>query len=121
MAHSNQIREFLLTDKGIVLQDVYVGMEGVLTGSARVAREAKDKSEKPLHKQEIEQKKLALERKRKNLEAHILELKAEFEAEEAESLKLIGIEEELLTNIVNDRNEMAISRKSDGEKKSDKS
>ncbi len=45
MAHSNQIREFLLTDKGIVLQDVYVGMEGVLTGSARVAQEAKDNTE----------------------------------------------------------------------------
>jgi len=119
MAHSNQIREFLLTDNGIVLQDVYVGMEGVLTGSARFAQEAKDKSEKLLHKQEIEQKKLALERKRKNLEAHILELQAEFEAEESESLRLIGIEEELLTNIVNDRNEMAISRRSDGEKESD--
>ena len=33
MAHSNQIREFLLTDHGIELKDVYVGPEGVLTGS----------------------------------------------------------------------------------------
>ena len=36
MAHSNQVREFLLTATGIELVDVYVGPQGVLTGSARV-------------------------------------------------------------------------------------
>jgi circadian clock protein KaiC len=118
MAHSNQIREFLITDKGIVLQNVYIGMEGVLTGSARVAQEAKDNSEKLLHLQEVEHKKLGLERKRKKLKAHIAALQAEFEAEEAESLKLIGIEETRLATSLNARNEMAISRKSGGEKKS---
>ncbi len=98
MAHSNQIREFLLTDKGIVLRDVYVGMEGVLTGSARLAQEARDNSEKYLLSQAIEQRKLNLERKRKTLEAQISALKSEFEAEEAESLKLIGIDENRLTD-----------------------
>ena len=44
MAHSNQIREFLLTDRGIELQDVYLGPEGVLTGSARQAQEAREKA-----------------------------------------------------------------------------
>jgi len=42
MAHSNQIREFLLTDHGVELCDVYVGPEGVLTGSARLAQERVD-------------------------------------------------------------------------------
>ena len=45
MAHSNQIREFLLTDQGIELADVYVGPQGVLTGSARQAQEAKERSD----------------------------------------------------------------------------
>ena len=108
MAHSNQIREFLLTDNGIILQDVYVGMEGVLTGSARVAQEAKDSSDLLMHKQLVEQKKLLLERKRKNLEAQIASLQAEFEADEAESLKLIGIEETRIANIAKSRKEMAI-------------
>jgi circadian clock protein KaiC len=112
MAHSNQIREFLLTDKGIKLRDVYVGMEGVLTGSARVAQEAKDGSELLMHKQLIEQKKLLLERKRKSLTARIASLQAEFDAEEAESQKLIGIEEARIANIVKNRKEMATSRKS---------
>src|SRR4029079_13496953 len=38
-AHSNQIREFLITSHGIDLQDVYLGPEGVLTGSMRLAQE----------------------------------------------------------------------------------
>jgi len=114
MAHSNQIREFLLTDQGIVLQDVYVGMEGVLTGSARVAQEAKDNSEHLIHKELIEQKKLALDRKRKNLQSQIASLQAEFEAEEAESLKLIGIEEIRIANTVKDQKNMALSRRANG-------
>ena len=34
-AHSNQVREFVLTDHGVELVDVYVGAAGVLAGSAR--------------------------------------------------------------------------------------
>ena len=44
MAHSNQIREFLLTDHGVELMDVYVGPEGVLTGSMRLAQEAREQA-----------------------------------------------------------------------------
>ena len=40
MAHSNQVREFFLSSDGIKLRDAYVGPEGVLTGSARLAQEA---------------------------------------------------------------------------------
>ncbi len=42
MAHSNQVREFLLTDHGISLVDVYVGPGSVLTGAARLQQEARD-------------------------------------------------------------------------------
>ena len=42
MAHSNQIREFVFTEHGIELVDVYLGAEGVLTGTARAAQEAKE-------------------------------------------------------------------------------
>ena len=48
MAHSNQIREFLLTDRGIELQEVYLGPEGVLTGSARLAQEARERVADPV-------------------------------------------------------------------------
>ena len=44
MAHSNQVREFLLTDRGVELRDVYVGPENVLTGSTRLAQESREKA-----------------------------------------------------------------------------
>ena len=92
MAHSNQIREFQLTDKGIDLMDVYVGPSGVLTGSARLALEAQEKGTELAQQQEIKLKKLNLEGKRKALEAQIAALHAELEAGTAE-MKKIGEEE----------------------------
>jgi circadian clock protein KaiC len=111
MDHSNQIREFLLTSRGIVLRDAYIGNEGVLTGSARVAQEAKDRTQKYLLSVAIEQRKQKLERRRKNLEAQINSLKSEFEAEEGELKKLIGIDENRLLMNLEVEKEMAISRK----------
>ncbi len=111
MGHSNQIREFLLTDAGIRLRDVYIGMEGVLTGSARLAQEAKEKEKRLSQQREIQSKKLALERKRRVVEAKIASLKAEFEAERAESTEIIGTEQGRLYNFDHEQTEMAISRK----------
>jgi len=82
MAHSNQIREFQLTDNGARMVDVYVGPEGVLTGSARAAQEARDRAVAQEQKQAVERKHVDLENKRRQLEAQICEMRAKFEAEE---------------------------------------
>jgi circadian clock protein KaiC len=58
MAHSNQICEFLLTEHGVELADVYVGAAGVLTGSARQAQEAKDQAEGASWLEELEQRRV---------------------------------------------------------------
>jgi circadian clock protein KaiC len=80
MAHSNQIREFLLTDHGMELQDVYIGPSGVLlTGSARMTLEAQEKAQALVRDQEIGGKNRELERKRQAMEARIAMLRAEFE------------------------------------------
>ena len=71
MAHSNQLREFLLTDRGVDLLDVYLGSEGVLTGSARLAQEAREKADALARQQEIERKQRELEREKRLLEAQI--------------------------------------------------
>jgi circadian clock protein KaiC len=71
MAHSNQIREFRLTHHGIELLDVYVGADGVLTGSARLSQETKDEAEQLLRRQEIVRKQIGLVRKREAVEAQI--------------------------------------------------
>jgi circadian clock protein KaiC len=84
MAHSNQIREFRLTDQRIELVDVYLGPEGVLTGAARQSQEAREKSETLLRQQRIEAKQRELQRMREALEARITAMRKEFDAEEAE-------------------------------------
>jgi circadian clock protein KaiC len=121
MAHSNQIREFKLTDKGIELLDVYVGPEGILTGSARISQETKDAAEQLRRKEEIARKKFGLERKREALEAQILVLRSEFESEKSEALKIIGIETALNEQFSQDKVDMSKSREGDVEIKKTKS
>jgi circadian clock protein KaiC len=81
MAHSNQIREFLLTGQGIELADVYVGPQGVLTGSARQAQEAKERSDGAAWQEDLEQRRVNLERRRESVEAQVTDLWREFENE----------------------------------------
>src|ERR1039458_4849374 len=113
MAHSNPIREFKLTNNGIELLDVYVGPEGVLTGSARLSQETKDEAEQLLRQQEIGRKQFGLERKREAMDAQIVLLQSEFAAEESEALKVIGIEKARNERFVQDKAKMAKSRKGD--------
>ena len=117
MEHSNQIREFRLTNRGIDLLDVYVGAEGVLTGSARLSQETKDDAEQLLHKQNIERKQFELGRKREAMEAQIVMLRSEFEAEETEALKVIEIEKTRNERFAQDKSKMAKSRKADANTK----
>ena len=86
MAHSNQIREFLLTDAGIELADVYVGPQGVLTGSARQAQEAKELTDGRARHDDLEQRRATLERRREAVAAQTAALWHEFE-DEAESVE----------------------------------
>ena len=113
MAHSNQMREFLLTNRGVELQDVYIGAEGVLTGSARQAQEAKEKTAALLRQQEVEGKQRERERKREALEARIAAMRKEFEAEDEEAKRIIGQEHTSQQVVEQDREKMGRSRKSD--------
>jgi circadian clock protein KaiC len=110
LAHSNQIREFLLTDHGVELRELYLSDGGLLTGSARVAHEARDASAALSARLEVEQKQLLLERKRKALDAQIVALHLELEAEEHESRELIARERLKLKKWEQDRSKMASSR-----------
>jgi len=111
MANSNQIREFILTGRGVELRDVYIGASGVLTGSARIAQEALEAAEVLTRKHDVEQKKRELERKRKALEARIAKLHADFESVESESVRMIETEQQMIKRLEQDKVEMAESRK----------
>ncbi len=80
-ANSNQIREFLLTGQGIELADVYVGPQGVLTGSARQAQEAKERSDVGARLEDMELRRVNLSRRRESVEAQTANLWREFEDE----------------------------------------
>jgi circadian clock protein KaiC len=113
MAHSNQIREFLLTDRGVDLRDVYVGPEGVLTGSLRLAQEAREEAAALGRQQEIERRRRELERKRHALEAQVAAQRGAFEAEEEVLQRLIAAEEAAADRARHDRERMARSRRAD--------
>ncbi len=89
MAHSNQIREFLISDRGIDLVDAYIGPSGVLTGSARVAQADLEKAAVLAGQQEAAQLKREVERKRTAIERQINDLRADYEIE-AEELRRIA-------------------------------
>jgi circadian clock protein KaiC len=84
MAHSNQVREFVITGDGIELRDVYVGPEGMLTGSARLAQEAREREREMQRKHEAERRNLDFSRRRRKIEAQIEELQAQLEDEQTE-------------------------------------
>jgi circadian clock protein KaiC len=84
MAHSNQVREFLISNRGIDLVDAYIGPSGVLTGASRVAQAAREKAEALASQQEAGRRKRELGRKRATLEQQIASLRSEYETEEAE-------------------------------------
>jgi circadian clock protein KaiC len=97
-SHSNQVREFIITDNGLDLVDVYLGPEGVLTGSARETHILREQTGIALHGHAISRKDREVTRKRKVLESKIAGLQTEFESVE-EELNKIYQEEELKNRI----------------------
>jgi circadian clock protein KaiC len=82
MANSNQIREFMMSKDGIRLLPVYVGSGTVLTGSARLSQEARERAESMLREQTKEEQLRMLDGKRKALETQIEAMRSEFAREE---------------------------------------
>jgi circadian clock protein KaiC len=97
MAHSNQIREFLISDRGVDVVDAYIGVSGVLTGSARVAQGDLEKAAVLASQQEAAQLKREVERKRKALDRQIGDLRSDYEGE---ALELRRIAEQVGTRTV---------------------
>jgi circadian clock protein KaiC len=113
MRHSNQLREFLLTNHGVELLDVYIGPEGVLTGSSRVSLESREKAAALVAQQEAERRDRDRMRKREALEAKIIALRKEFEVEDQESALVASQERVRTAMLEQDRRNMAISRQAD--------
>jgi len=112
-AHSNQLREYLLSDRGIELLDVYMGSSGVLFGSARINQENREKAEQLLREQETEKNKRELERKKRIMEAEITAIRERYGRNEQERDILIREAETREDVTTRDRADMRLYRKGD--------
>jgi circadian clock protein KaiC len=110
MPHSNQVREFLLTDRGIDIADIYVGPGGILTGSAKAVQEEKDRVAQKALRHSADRKRLNIERKREALEAQIAAMRAEFDAEQGELNATLLQEENQESRSLSNRTASAQSR-----------
>jgi len=110
MAHSNQVREFFMSKEGIRLLPVYVGSGAVLTGSARLSQEARERAENVLRQQTMVEQRRVLEGKRKALEAQIEAMRSEFAQEEARVALVTKQEEQRERDLSQDMLEMVSFR-----------
>ena len=95
MSHSNQVSEFILSDRGVDLPEAYLGSGEVLMGTARVVQEARDHADKEAREQETETLRRRLDRKRSLIAAQIAALQVELAAEEEDvKAALTGAEQE---------------------------
>lgn len=121
MGHSNQVREFLLTDRGIELVDAYIGSEGVLMGSARSTQIARETADKIVREQAMHRKERELQRKQELYEAQLVALKGQYESERDAILRELEEEQKREKIIADQRLEIARLRQADnGELQLDK-
>jgi circadian clock protein KaiC len=110
MSHSNQVREYRITDAGVVLVDVYVGPEGVLTGTARLTQEAKEKAAARRRQEEVGRRRREIARRREAIERQIAELQATLQTEEDETTMLIAEDDAHEDILVRDSASLAARR-----------
>ena len=112
-AHSDQVREFVLTDHGIELPDVYLGPTGVLTGSARLAHEAAERETAVRQDADLESRRRELRRGIAERQAHLVAVQDQLDADRAE-IDWIGLAEQHRAAELNtDRLAMAAQRWAD--------
>jgi circadian clock protein KaiC len=111
MPHSNQVREFLITSRGVRLVPTYLGPSGVLMGSARLIQEAKDLAVETSVLDEVQRKELVLEHRRKTVEAQVQALRAGFEAEKQEFGRVVATQRSRTSQHAADRLATAKSRR----------
>jgi circadian clock protein KaiC len=110
MSHSNQVREYRMTDRRIELIEPYIGPEGVLTGTARVIQEAREQAEADRRAKENDQRKRQIGRRRAALERQIADLQAALDADEEEQKILIDEVEARESGLTRNRTIIAARR-----------
>ena len=119
IAHSNQVREFVLTGHGIELIDAYIGSEGVLMGSARSSQLAREKAVELERRLATAHRERELRRKQDLYEAQLVALKGQYESERDAILRDLDEEKKRMAEVAAQRLEMARLRKADNSSNND--
>jgi circadian clock protein KaiC len=119
MAHSNQVREFVLTDNGIQIRDVYTGPGIVLTGSARLVQEARDRVQSATERQSITRRRRELEQEQALAQAQLEALQLKTAALDEEIHTLQREEESRETTAAREQAELARARGVDVDREKD--
>lgn len=114
MAHSNQFREFVLSDRGIELQEVFTGPDGMLIGSAKAVQVAREREAALTRAQEAERRQRELERRRGAIEAQIKDLQLEAQSMAEETALLIQQAEAREAMTRTDRTQISAKRSGAG-------
>lgn len=112
-AHSNQVREFVITDHGVELVDVYVGPAGILTGSARLVQEAHERDAEIGRAEELTRRRLELRRSVMEGEARLAALEDQLASERSEIERIDTGEARLRADAEGDRRALAARRWAD--------
>lgn len=115
MAHSNQVREFVLTDHGIELVDAYIGAEGVLMGSARSSQVARETAAEVERRLATARKERELHRRTELYEAQLVALKGQYETEREAILRELDEAKHREKLIADQRLEIARMRQADSD------
>ena len=119
-AHSNQVREFVLTDHGVELADVYVGPGGVMTGSARVMQQARERSEQLEREEQLMRRKRELKAHVAQGQAQLAVLQEELAAQQAELEQIASREARLTADAKETRAALAAQRRADPASRDDR-
>jgi circadian clock protein KaiC len=114
MSHSNQATEYRLSDSGFELTDTYLGAGGVLTGSARLAKEAEDRAALTASAELIARTEQERQRRREALERRIVELREQFNVDDEKLARSIEEEARRRDRLASDRHAMGESRRAFG-------
>jgi circadian clock protein KaiC len=110
-SHSNQVREFVMSDNGIRLIPPYLGEGRALTGSARRAQEARDRRDRAQREHQLQRQTSIIEKRREKAKAEIAALQVELEADEMELSRMLADEENFQAQVENDLAAMEKSRR----------
>jgi circadian clock protein KaiC len=111
MAHSNQVREFVLTDKGVELVDIYSTAAGAFMGTARLTQMAADEAAEVVRHEGVASRKRQMEEKRRAFEARIAAMHSDFEVEMKELETIIAQEKARDKTLVAEKKTLSNHRK----------